>query len=48
MASAYAAPDLLITAELLRLARAFLDMLTGRAGLEDMLDTLFGTFCVGK
>lgn len=43
-----AQPDLLIVAECLRHARAALDMLTGRAGTEDMLDALFGTFCIGK
>ena len=35
-------------AESLRLARAGLDALTGRAGTEDMLDALFGRFCIGK
>jgi tRNA modification GTPase len=42
------APDPLITAEHLRYARARLDTLTGRAGVEDMLDALFGAFCIGK
>lgn len=46
--SAMAAPDLLVLAEHLRLARLRLDALTGRAGTEDMLDTLFGRFCIGK
>lgn len=40
--------DLLLQAEHLRLARASLDRLTGRAGVEDMLDALFGRFCIGK
>jgi tRNA modification GTPase len=40
--------DLLIAAESLRLARLALDRLTGRAGVEDMLDALFGRFCIGK
>ena len=40
--------DLLIVAESLRQARAALDRITGRAGVEDMLDTLFGRFCIGK
>lgn len=40
--------DLLITAENLRRARGALDRLTGRAGTEDMLDALFGRFCIGK
>ncbi|MFN3724836.1 MAG: tRNA uridine-5-carboxymethylaminomethyl(34) synthesis GTPase MnmE [Allosphingosinicella sp.] len=45
---ANASDDLLIIAESLRLARAALDRITGRAGVEDMLDTLFGRFCIGK
>ena len=40
--------DILIVAENLRLARLELDHVTGRAGVEDMLDALFGRFCVGK
>ncbi|HEY0594689.1 tRNA modification GTPase, partial [Sphingopyxis sp.] len=40
--------DLLIVAEALRRARIALDQLTGRAGTEDMLDALFGRFCIGK
>ncbi|WP_070156046.1 tRNA uridine-5-carboxymethylaminomethyl(34) synthesis GTPase MnmE [Sphingobium phenoxybenzoativorans] len=40
--------DLLIVAEHLRLARGAMDALTGRAGTEDMLDALFGKFCIGK
>jgi tRNA modification GTPase len=40
--------DMLVAAESLRQARAQLDRVTGRAGVEDMLDTLFGRFCVGK
>lgn len=46
--AARTATDLLVTAEHLRHARAALDRLTGRAGVEDMLDALFGAFCVGK
>jgi tRNA modification GTPase len=42
------ADDLLLVAEHLRHARLALDRLTGRAGVEDMLDALFGTFCIGK
>ena len=41
-------PDLLIVAEYLRQARLSLDALTGRAHTEDMLDMLFGRFCIGK
>ena len=40
--------DWLITAEQLRQARLALDALTGRAHTEDMLDALFGRFCIGK
>ena len=40
--------DLLRTAEALRLARSAFDRLSGRAGVEDMLDALFGRFCLGK
>lgn len=42
------AEDPLIMAEELRQARLALDALTGRASTEDMLDTLFGRFCIGK
>jgi len=42
------ADDWLIVAEHLRHARLALDSLTGRAHTEDMLDALFGRFCVGK
>lgn len=38
----------LLLAEQLRSARAMLDLLTGRAGTEEMLDALFGAFCIGK
>lgn len=44
----HADEDLLVLAENLRLARGALDRLTGRAGTEDMLDALFGRFCIGK
>lgn len=40
--------DMLVTAEELRQARLALDALTGRAGTDDMLDALFGRFCIGK
>lgn len=43
-----AAGDPLIVAESLRQARLALDRITGRAGVEDMLDALFGRFCIGK
>lgn len=40
--------DWLIVAENLRQARRALDALTGRAHTEELLDTIFGQFCVGK
>ena len=40
--------DLLLVAERLRLARSAFDRLVGRASTEDMLDALFGRFCIGK
>jgi tRNA modification GTPase len=42
------AQDPLVAAEFLRRARMALDRITGRAGLEEMLDALFGRFCIGK
>ena len=45
---AVATADPLVTAESLRRARQSLDRITGRAGVEDMLDALFGRFCIGK
>ncbi|KQZ74052.1 tRNA modification GTPase TrmE [Sphingopyxis sp. Root214] len=42
------ASDLILLAERLRLAATALDRITGRAGVEEMLDTLFGRFCIGK
>lgn len=38
----------ILIAEDLRLARGAFDRLTGRAGVEDVLDTLFSRFCLGK
>ncbi len=43
-----AGADLVTVADALRLARAAFDRLSGRAGVEDMLDALFGRFCLGK
>lgn len=40
--------DPLLIAEHLRIARGAFDRLTGAAGTEAMLDTLFGRFCIGK
>lgn len=48
LAEASASADWLIVAENLRQARLALDALTGRAHTEDMLDMLFGKFCIGK
>jgi len=42
------AEDMILLAERLRLAAGALDRITGRAGVEDMLDALFGRFCIGK
>lgn len=46
--SAKALSDPLLVAEELRRARLAFDRLVGRATTEDMLDTLFGRFCIGK
>lgn len=40
--------DPLLVAEALRLARVAFDSLIGRTTTEDMLDALFGRFCIGK
>lgn len=40
--------DLVILAAHLRSALAAFDRLSGRSGIEDMLDRLFGRFCLGK
>lgn len=40
--------DPLLVGEELRLARVALDSVLGRTTTEDMLDTLFGRFCIGK
>jgi len=42
------ANELVLVAEHLRLARTAFDRLTGRAGVEDVLDALFSRFCLGK
>jgi tRNA modification GTPase len=42
------ASELVLMAEDLRLARGAFDRLTGRAGVEDVLDALFARFCLGK
>jgi tRNA modification GTPase len=48
LALAQSSPDLVLLAESLRLARLAFDRLTGRAGVEDVLDALFSRFCLGK
>ena len=45
---ALGATDPLLVAEDLRVARGAFDRLTGRAGVEDLLDALFSRFCLGK
>lgn len=48
LSAAEASEDPLIIAEHLRQARGRLDAITGKSGVEDMLDALFGAFCIGK
>jgi tRNA modification GTPase len=48
LAAAKALKNPLLIAEELRLARLAFDRLIGRATTEDMLDALFGRFCIGK
>jgi tRNA modification GTPase len=45
---AAATTDFVFAAENVRSARVAFDRLTGRAGMEDVLDALFGRFCLGK
>lgn len=40
--------DPVLVAEELRTARLSIDRISGRAGVEDLLDALFGRFCLGK
>lgn len=40
--------DPVLVAEELRNARHAIDRISGRAGVEDLLDALFGRFCLGK
>jgi tRNA modification GTPase len=40
--------EIVLLADDLRVAREALDRLTGRAGVEDVLDALFARFCLGK
>jgi tRNA modification GTPase len=48
LAGAELLTDPLLVAEHLRLARVSFDALLGRTTTEDMLDALFGRFCIGK
>lgn len=48
LTAAQALGDSLLIAEELRRARLAFDRLVGRATTEDMLDALFGRFCIGK
>jgi tRNA modification GTPase len=48
LSGAASARDPVLAAEDLRLARTAFDRLTGRAGVEEVLDALFGRFCLGK
>jgi tRNA modification GTPase len=48
LVEAKATEDPVLVAESLRSTRAAFDRLTGRAGVEDFLDALFGRFCLGK
>jgi tRNA modification GTPase len=48
LGSAALAEDFVLVAEDIRAARTAFDRLTGRAGMEDVLDALFGRFCLGK
>ena len=48
LSAAAVGQDLILAAEDLRAARTAFDRLTGRAGVEDVLDALFSRFCLGK
>ncbi|HEY0311868.1 MAG TPA: tRNA uridine-5-carboxymethylaminomethyl(34) synthesis GTPase MnmE [Allosphingosinicella sp.] len=48
LSEAVTGEDPIIVAEALRQARLSLDRVTGRSGVEEMLDALFGRFCIGK
>jgi len=48
LASASTSQDVILVAHHLSSARTNFDRLTGRSGVEDMLDALFGRFCLGK
>ncbi|RKS85568.1 tRNA uridine-5-carboxymethylaminomethyl(34) synthesis GTPase MnmE [Sphingosinicella microcystinivorans] len=48
LATAFEEHDAVLRAESLRLAMRALGRLTGRVGVEDILDIVFGRFCIGK
>ena len=48
LAAAFDQNDPLLLAESLRQARLAFDRLVGRSSTEDVLDALFGRFCIGK
>jgi len=48
IAEAECSADLAVLADGLRLARSEFDRISGRLGVEDVLDTLFNRFCLGK
>jgi len=48
LSAAAVSQEHVLVAEDLRQARGAFDRLTGRAGVEDLLDVLFGRFCLGK
>jgi tRNA modification GTPase len=48
LSAAAAEPDAVLFAEHIRVARGAFDRLTGKAGIEDLLDALFSRFCLGK
>lgn len=48
MEAASRQPDMILIAEEFRAALRAFDAITGRAGVEAMLDALFGRFCIGK
>ncbi len=48
IAAAAATGDLVLYAESLRLASRALGRITGAVGVEDVLDAIFGRFCIGK
>lgn len=48
LSAALKAPEVELRAEDLRLALRAIGRITGAVGVEDLLDTIFGAFCIGK